>query len=558
MGQLLWTEDRYRLELDPALRHHLVRELGGEQIAGTLLENRLSEPGQLQSALEAVSGKSVLNLLLEANTLLDVNRRAAQRYLQVSRRLYEQLEQAHEENLVTLNVLRNTLDDFATDRPHSESADCTVVQSVNTLIASLSEKNEQLAQARAQAEQSTQIQREFLANMSHEIRTPMNGIFGMVELVLDTPLSNEQRDYVETIRSSTQTLLTVLNDVLDFSKMQAGHLHLSQQAFDIRQLSIDVLRIFESKAREKQIDLKLIAGPDLADDLHGDDMRLRQILTNLVGNAVKFTHQGRISLEVLAVDKEEAQQTVRFRVLDTGIGIDQQGLANLFKPFVQADGSITREYGGTGLGLAISQKLVRLMGGEIQVQSEIGKGTCFYFDLEFPCLSATSPSTDQPASSFSHDPAEAQTYPEILLVEDNVVNQKVLSRILQRLGYNVDLAKDGVECLEKVAEKTYGIICMDLSMPRMDGIETTEHLRKLEGPNSQAYILGLSGHAFEADRQRCLAAGMNDFITKPIDLFQLKAKLREARRGETIDHAGLAQSLTDADSASMNEPRSTM
>jgi len=557
MGQLLWTEDRYRLELDPVLRNHLVRALGGEQVAGELLKHRATNPAALQQALEQLGGKQFLDLLLEANTLLDINRRAAKRYIGASeaaqeeaKLLYLQLAEAHEENLETLQALRTSLDDFdpkgsdsapAGDAPTNhlrpegpdagtQPAANPVVQSVKNLIASLSEKNEQLALAQSQAERATQIQREFLANMSHEIRTPMNGIFGMVELVLDTHLSREQRDYVETIRSSTQTLLTVLNDILDFSKMQAGHLQLSRQLFDLRQLSTDVLRIFEPKAREKQIELKLVVATEVADTFDGDDIRLRQILTNLVGNAVKFTHQGRIALEVEALQTGEEQQTVRFHVRDTGIGIDEQGLKALFKPFVQADGSITREFGGTGLGLAISQRLVGLMGGEILVDSELGKGTHFHFDLDIQRAGEAVPDESQPASPFAHDETEAQSYPSILLVEDNLVNQKVVSRILQRLGYTVEIAGDGVECLEMAERNTYGIFCMDLSMPRMDGIETTKRLRAMNGPNAEAYILGLTGHAFASDRTRCLAAGMNDFITKPIDLFQLKSKLREARR----------------------------
>lgn len=537
IGQFLWTEDRSTLELDPVLRGHIVRALGGEHVAGPLLVDRANSV-ELREALKNLSGDQILGLLHEANVLLNINARAARRYLESTQeeqkkveRLYAELQEAHQQNVDTLDTLREMLVSSAAEEQAGNDGndeDYAVLPAVKSLITTLSQKNEALAIARTEAEHASKMQQQFLANMSHEIRTPMNGIFGMVELVLDTPLNAEQRDYVETIQSSTRSLLTVLNDVLDFSKIQAGQLKLTDQPFEIRSILRDILRVFSQEAKAKGIKLSQIVHADVSETHSGDDVRVRQVLTNLIGNAVKFTHAGSVELHVESLGShEDGRQCLRFSVVDTGIGIEADQLEDLFQPFVQADGSITREFGGTGLGLAISKNLVEMMGGRLSVESVYGEGTSFHVELTLKDLGEQTEPESKPASPFEEKPEEGM---RLLLVEDNPVNQLVASKVLMRLGHTVDVASNGMECLEQIEQADYGIILMDLSMPGMDGLEATKRLRAMNCPSSMAYIIAMTGHVFEEERQRCLDAGMNNFIPKPFDLFELKEALEDACR----------------------------
>jgi len=393
-------------------------------------------------------------------------------------------------------------------------------------------QNFQLELAKKEAEAAAKSKMNFLANMSHEIRTPMNGIFGMVNLVLDTPLNNEQKDYIETIQSSTNSLLNILNEVLEYSRLSNSAIVLDKQEFDLNRLVRDVLRSFKALAEEKHLSLKSSIDTDIPIKLMGDDHRIRQILVNLVGNAIKFTREGLVKVSVEYNGDSGAKHNIIFSVSDTGIGIDEATLGKLFQPFTQADSSITRNYGGSGLGLAICRDLVELMDGEISVESEVGKGSVFSFNLcleapdhegihvETLPLSGTAPLTIKSLGN-------GQSFPNhpILLVEDNLINQKVTKSIIEKLGYPVSIANNGQEAVELCEQNDYSIVFMDLSMPEMDGFEATEIIRSKESEGSEVTIIAVTGHSFLEHRQRCEEVGINDFLSKPFDLFKLKEKL---------------------------------
>ncbi len=394
----------------------------------------------------------------------------------------------------------------------------------------LESQNHQLKLARKEAEKSAKSKMNFLANMSHEIRTPMNGIFGVVSLVLDTPLNSEQKGYIETIESSTESLLTILNDVLEYSKLSMSNIELEQREFNLRHLVMDVVRTFQVLASNKGLRLDSLIYPDVPSVLVGDNHRIRQILSNLVGNAVKFTEVGSVHLKVSCVMIDDSEHNIRFSVVDTGIGMDDLTIEKLFQPFTQADASITRNYGGTGLGLAICHDLAQALGGRITVESKIDQGTTFIFDV---CLQKVEQSSKkgEPSSEKSKlviaDLVKGQTFPNkpILIVDDNEINRKVTSSIVEKLGYPVTIARNGQEAVGLCKENNYSIILMDLSMPEMDGFEATEKIRGLEKESSRATIIAVTGHAFLEYRQRCEEVGIDDFLTKPYNLFKLKEKL---------------------------------
>lgn len=396
-----------------------------------------------------------------------------------------------------------------------KSGDAFAIFERNIVLQGLvEEQTKNLQESAYKAEAGSKAKSDFLAQMSHEIRTPLNIITGMCHLLLRTDLTEQQQDYINKVKNSSQALLRIINDVLDVSKIEAGKMTLENIEFSIKPIIENITNIFGIKSENKDVDVVFTIDPTIPETLVGDPLRLEQILSNLCSNALKFTEQGQINILIKVVGHTESVVTLQFFVRDSGIGIEKEQAERLFQPFNQADDYTTRKYGGTGLGLSICKNLVAMMKGKIWLESQLDEGSTFYFTIDFPLAMPTDKEVFSKSDEVQQVALDANF--SILVVDDNPLNLEIISEMLTDFGLTVHQANSGKKAINILNNEDIDLVLMDIQMPEMDGLETTRKIREKE-PFKQLPILAMTAHAMEQDKQKSLDAGMNEHLTKPID-----------------------------------------
>jgi signal transduction histidine kinase len=411
----------------------------------------------------------------------------------------------------TQKALLNILDDYSEEKHHAED-------SQRALLNILDDYSD----AKEKAEQANKLKEAFLANMSHEIRTPMNAIIGFSDILSKRQMGAQEKEYVNTIKAAGENLLTIINDILDISKIEAGMMTFEDHNFSVSEIFISLNVMLMGKAREKNLELIFNCNRSVPDCLSGDPTRLTQIIINLAGNAIKFTTQGRVTVDVTVIKDDAETVMLEFSVTDTGIGITDDKLVHIFERFRQAESHTTRKYGGTGLGLSIAKQLVELQGGTLEVASEFKKGSVFTFCIPYKKSAQVLHVLAPPEINYS---IEELSKLKILLVEDNKLNVMLILSLFSQYNLNVEVAEDGSVAVEKLKEKDFDIVLMDMEMPVMNGYEAATAIRK--ELNSSVPIIAMTAHAMSGERDRCLSLGMNDYLSKPINANLLFEKMYE-------------------------------
>ncbi|NRF92422.1 PAS domain S-box protein [Paenibacillus frigoriresistens] len=539
-GTYIWFETAIKLIRDDQGQLQKVLGIGRDITERKKVELKLQESVERYTSLKKYNHDAIISLDVKGriiNTNEMAERMTGYRVIEMRGELISKF--IGERNL--RRILSYSTEDVTTERNinkirHKDGHDVEVLTTIAPIIINMENvgyyviakdmtEQKQLLIAKEAAEKTNKAKSEFLAMMSHEIRTPMNGVIGMTDLLLTTTdLDDEQKEYVEIINKSGNTLIKIINDILDFSKIEAGKTELQAQLFDIRDCIDDTLAVLMPKALERRLDIQVVVIPELPNRLIGDYDRVKQVLMNLISNAIKFTYSGGVSIVVENNGRENHKLQLKVTIKDTGIGIPKEKLNQLFDPFYQLDSFMTRQVEGTGLGLAISKKIVGLMGGDIWVEETDEPGATFVFTGWFK------EEVSYPNDSSIQEIVCVQKPLNILIAEDNQINQIVLKKMIEKMGHFTSIVENGNQVIRALAYESYDIIFMDIQMPALNGFETTKQINETMPPEKIPYIIAVTANALKGDREKCLEAGMNDYISKPIKSEIIRNKIEKYQK----------------------------